>query len=340
MTILLTGGSGAVGAAVLGKVPAGGPAERIVALVHRGDVAAATVAGDITAPRLGLAADVYARLAGQITSVVHCAGATEFTAADEVIRALNVDGTRHVLEFAADAGARVVFASTAFVVRRDSAAPLTQSYLETKLAAEDLVRSAGLPAAIARIGVVMGDARTGQMSRFQGLHSTVDAVLRNLLPVLPFARDAVIDALPRDIVADELLRLCATDDHASGDGVAGAVNDAGVSEQWITAGSAALTIGRMVELVAERAPHLGRTVHPPRFVRPALVDRVVRPAYIDPLPAAQRRKFANLMALASLFDDVPAFPSTLPDPPTTQQLEDAFVATVDYLAASKGLVAA
>ncbi|MCP2322920.1 nucleoside-diphosphate-sugar epimerase [Hamadaea flava] len=339
MTILLTGGSGAVGAAVLGKVAAGGPKERVVALVHRGDVAAATVAGDITAPRLGLAADVYARLAGQITTVVHCAGATEFTAADEVIRALNVDGTRHVLEFAADAGARVVFASTAFVVRRESAAPLTQSYLETKLAAEDLVRSAGLPASIARIGVVMGDARTGRMSRFQGLHSTVDAVLRNLLPVLPFARDAVIDALPRDIVADELLRLCATDD-ATGDGVAGAAHDAGVGEHWITAGRDALTIGRMVELIAERAPHLGRTVHPPRFVRPALVDRVVRPAYIDPLPAAQRRKFANLMALASLFDDVPAFPSTLTDPPTTQQLEDAFVATVDYLAASKGLVAA
>ncbi|MEV0272789.1 SDR family oxidoreductase [Hamadaea sp. NPDC050747] len=327
MTILLTGGSGAVGAAVLGTVPAGAPATRIVALVHRGDVAAATVTGDITASRLGLARDEYARLTSEVDTVVHCAGATEFTAPDEVIRALNVTGTRHVLEFAADAGARVVFASTAFVVRRDTAAPLTRCYLETKLAAEELVRAAGLPAAIARIGVVMGDARTGRMSRFQGLHSTVDAVLRNLLPVLPFARDAAIDALPRDVVADALLGLAAE-------------RGTGVSEHWLTAGPAALTIGRMVELVAERAPALGRTVHPPRFVRPALVDRVVRPAYIDPLPAPQRRKFANLMALASLFDGVPGFPTTLAEPPTTRRLEEAFVATVDYLAASRGLLAA
>ncbi|NUR70392.1 MAG: sugar nucleotide-binding protein [Hamadaea sp.] len=327
MTILLTGGSGAVGAAVLGTVPVGRPAQRIVALVHRGGVAAAAVAGDITAPRLGLAPDQYAQLTREVGTVVHCAGATEFTASAEVLRALNVDGTRHVLEFAADAGARVVFASTAFVVRRDTAAPLAQAYLETKLAAEELVRTAGLPAAIARIGVVMGDARTGRMSRFQGLHSTVDAVLRNLLPVLPFAQDAVIDALPRDVVADELLGLA----FRTGDGV---------TDHWLTAGPAALTIGRMVELVAELAPHLGRTVHPPRFVRPALVDRVVRPAYIDPLPAPQRRKFANLMALASLFDNVPPFPTTLADPPPTRRLEEAFVATVDYLAASRGLLAA
>ncbi|NUT35326.1 MAG: NAD-dependent epimerase/dehydratase family protein [Hamadaea sp.] len=327
MTILLTGASGAVGAAVLNAAPAGRPAQRIVALVHLGDVAAATVAGDITAPRLGLASDTYARLADEVDAVVHCAGATEFTAPAPELRALNVDGTRHVLEFAADAGARVVFASTAFVVRHATAAPLARPYLETKLEAEELVRASGLPAAIARICVVMGDARTGRMSRFQGLHSTVDAVLRNLLPVLPFARDSVVDALPRDVVADALLAL-------SGD------TGAGVSDHWLTAGPAALTIGRMVELVAARAPHLGRTVHPPRFVRPGLVDRVIRPTYIDPLPAPQRRKFANLMALASLFNEVPPFPSTLADVPTPARLEAAFTATVDYLAASRGLVAA
>jgi len=325
--ILLTGASGAVGAAVLAAAPKG----RVVALSHRGAVAGRTVAGDITATRLGLDRPAYAALADEVDTVVHCAGATDFTAPADELRALNVDGARHVVAFAADARARLLFASTAFVTRHAMAARMARPYLETKLAAEQIVRAAALPGAIARIAVVMGDSRTGWMSRFQGLHSTVDVILRNLLPVLPFAAEAPIDALPCDVVARAMLTIA--------DGPL----TAPPRDHWLTAGDAALTIEHMVDLTAERGTALGLTVGRPRFVGPALIDRVVRPVYIDPLPPPRRRKFDNLMSLASLFDQAPPFPSTLGElvaAPTNADLATAFAATVDFLAARRGLVAA
>ncbi|HET6212391.1 MAG TPA: SDR family oxidoreductase [Micromonosporaceae bacterium] len=331
-SILLTGASGVVGAAVLRRLAG----KDVVALTYRGEVAGRAVRGDITRPRLGLDRHGYAELARGVDAVVHCAGVTDFTADDAAIHAQNVRGTEQITRFAIDAGARLVLSSTAFVDRLDRAAPAhggsvsAARYLESKLAAEDVVGRAGLPAAIARISIVIGDSVDGAMSRFQGIHNTSAAVLRNLLPVLPFAAQTTVDMLPRDLVADALVAL-------AGPAAAGGV-------YWITSGLAAPEIQRMVELAVHRADQLGFAVWPPRFVPPAMVNRVIRPVFVDSLPPAQRRRFDNLMALVTLFDGAAPFPCSLgtvpggPPAPDAAQIERAFLASIDHLARTLGLV--
>ncbi|GIG91620.1 SDR family oxidoreductase [Plantactinospora endophytica] len=389
-SILLTGASGVVGAAVLRRLAS----HRVTALTYRAAVPGRTVRGDVTRPWLGLSRARYAELAGGTDVVLHCAGSTDFSADDDTMRAQNIRGTEQIVRFAADAGARLVFASTAFVARHDLARPARNGdlgntvdprrYLASKLAAEEAVRRSGLPAAIARISVVIGDSAGGETSRFQGLHSTTSAIMRNLLPVLPFIPGAPVDVLPRDLVAEALAALALappavpthdqqpddqqTDDQQPDgqqhDGRQRDDQEAGgqqrdgrrqrdnqradgqqrAGEYWITAGDAAPTVQRLVDLVLARCGVLGLPVTVPRFAPPAMVERVIRPVFVDPLPARHRRRFANLMALASLFDDGGRFPSDLgtmpggPPAPTAALVERAFVASLDYQARAEGLI--
>jgi nucleoside-diphosphate-sugar epimerase len=331
---LLTGASGVVGAAIMPRLASG----TVVALTHRDGVDGSSVRGDITQPWLGLDRDSYRTLAHAVDAIVHCAGVTEFDADATTMYDRNVRGTEQVVRFAIDAGARLVFSSTAFVARVDAVrdAPTggrisPVAYLESKLAAEQVVRAAEVPAAIARLSVVIGDAATGEMNRFQGMHSTMLAVMRSLLPVMPFAPDAAVDLLPRDLVAQALLAL------------ARAPLSQPAATYWITAGERAPTMRHIVTLGVARARELGLSARTPRFVPADLVDRVTRSVYGD--SPVSRRRFDNLMALASLFEPDVRFPSSLgalpdgPAAPTPALLDAAFRNSIDYLGRAKGLTA-
>src|SRR5687767_1429404 len=107
--VLLTGATGFVGKEILDRFPDRG--RRVFALVRANDDAAAAarlapharltpVAGDIERPGLGLAARTAAKLADEVTTVVHCAASVSFDLPLADSRRVNVDGTRHVLELA------------------------------------------------------------------------------------------------------------------------------------------------------------------------------------------------------------------------------------------------
>lgn len=72
---------------------------------------------DIRAPRLGLAEPDFRQLAGPLDAVWHSAGNIRLTDRLAALRAVNVDGTRHVLDLVgAGPGRPVLFhVSTAFV---------------------------------------------------------------------------------------------------------------------------------------------------------------------------------------------------------------------------------
>jgi hypothetical protein len=80
------------------------------------------------------------------------------------------------------------------------------------------------------------------------------------------------------------------------------------------------------------------------MVRPEMVDRLLRPVFIDPLPAHARRRFDDLMAMAALFAGAVPFPSSIdsirggPAAPTLETLEAAFAASLTHLAYVKGWV--
>ncbi|MGY1638685.1 SDR family oxidoreductase [Geodermatophilus sp. SYSU D00742] len=304
-TVLVTGGSGVVGQALLPRLLAPGPdgepsATRVVALTRRRPLAhpgVTCVHGDVTAPRLGLGARDHAHLADAVDVVVHAAAVTVFDRSDEDLAATNVEGTRRVLQFAADAGATVHHVSTAFLhpdhstERPDSAV----GYAVTKRAAEQVVEDSGVPHVVVRPSIVVGDSRTGAVSAFQGVYQVADALLRGQLPVLPFDGDWPLDLVPCDVVADAIARLV---EH----GVAG-------GQVWVTAGERALTLAEGVDVLAAFAAAAGVPLRRPRFVPPTAPGGAV-----ELLRQPERQAVAQVR---KLFQDylwrTEPFPSSLPE---------------------------
>ncbi|MCX4690683.1 SDR family oxidoreductase [Kitasatospora purpeofusca] len=338
-TILLTGASGVIGSALLQRLGH----HRVIALVHHSSVLAEEVRGDLTEPRLGLDDVTYQRLRSIVDTVVHCGATISLRDGARVTQELNVRGTGRVTEFAASAGADLLYVSTSFIARnrlarvedarsnpRSGAVP--HHYLDSKQAAEELVRSSGVPYAIARPSLVIGDSDTGFMPSFQGLHSIIGALLRGALPLFPVEKDARIDIIPRDTVADAIAAMV---DH----GLAG-------QEQWLTSGTAAPTAHDFVRTCLRRASAWGIPMPTPRIVGPDAIDRLIRPVFISSLAEAERRRFDDLLALASLFDTSSPFPSTLeeipggPAPLSATELRDALSNSIDHLAHRKGLIRA
>ena len=325
-TVLVTGATGVVGTALLPHLRR----HRVVALAHRritpGNVI--TVHGDVTRPGLGLAPDRYEALVRHVDVVVHAAAETDLAAGPEAMLELNVVGTGHVLDFARDAGATVHFLSSASVDRAAGFGAPPAEYVGSKRIGERLVRESGLPATIVRPSAVIGDGQTGEVAAFRGIATLLSAVLTSAVPLLPLDPDARVDTVPVDVLARALASLV-----DSG-------MDAG--EYWVTAGEAALTAARWVEILIDVGERLGLPVVPPRLVSPDCVRRLIRPVFLPGLSGTAQRRFDELAPVASLYSAPEVLPSDLADLPGgtvlgLHQVACAVTASATYLAYAKGL---
>lgn len=332
--VLLTGASGVVGSALLDELDD----VALTCLVHRTATRRSEldhVRGDILRPRLGLSRADFARLADRVDVVVHAAAMTDFAADDGVTADLNVNGTANVLDFAACAGAPLYYISTAFVDRCDQvreagdcAGP--DAYLRSKRAAERLVTQSGIPAAVIRPSVVIGDSRSGQVAAFQGLHAIAGAIVKGTLAILPLRPETLIDVVPQDFVARAIASLVRDGRHEG--------------EHWLTAGDQALRATDLIDAAMEVAASLGRPIDAPRLMSPDAVDRLIRPVFIEPLPQRDRNRFDQMLNMAALFSAEATFPTSAPELerryglrlPT--DLRATFVRSLEYWAAQKGLV--
>jgi nucleoside-diphosphate-sugar epimerase len=301
--ILITGGSGLLGSAVVDRLRHLRP----VCLTRRSPVDPVTdVAVNLGEERLGLSQADYRRLADRTEVVVHCAALTGFQVSLADAMAVNRDGTRNLLRLAEHAGARFVYVSSAFVARRHHAPaarpdgqPSPWNYLDSKQAAEDLVHDSDVASVVVRPSIIIGDSLTGRIRRPQGFHTMLEASCKGLLPVIPFDADSGIDFIPQDIVAREIADLT--------------LDPAAVGERWHTAGPevvSALEIARTCQNVMRDS---GRDVRMPQFMRPDVVNRLILPAFAPALPARLLVKFLGLVAMGQLFGpDREYFPTSLP----------------------------
>ncbi|MBP7913851.1 MAG: SDR family oxidoreductase [Vitreoscilla sp.] len=157
---------------------------------------AVAVSGDLTEKKLGVSAETIKQLKGQIDAVYHLAAVYDLSADEESQVRVNVEGTRHVVEFAKaiDAGHLHHVSSIAAaglyegVFREDmfdEAEGLDHPYFMTKHESEKIVRKESkVPWTVYRPAVVVGDSKTGEMDKIDGPYYFFKVIqrMRQILP--------------------------------------------------------------------------------------------------------------------------------------------------------------
>jgi thioester reductase-like protein len=245
-TLLLTGFPGFLGSELLPRILARSAGSDAVCLVQPKFAALARerldglllgepglrgrvrlVEGDIILPDLGLDRERRA-LAGRVAEVYHLAAVYDLAVPRNVAMHVNVNGTRHVLDFAASCERleRVHYVSTCYVSGRHpgifSESDLAKGqafnnfYEETKYLAEVEVRDrmrGGLPVTVYRPSIVAGDSRTGATQKLDGPYYLIRLLLRQppvaLMPVVGDPDAARLNIVPRDFVLDAVAHLSA-----------------------------------------------------------------------------------------------------------------------------------
>jgi NAD(P)-dependent dehydrogenase (short-subunit alcohol dehydrogenase family) len=154
------------------------------------------VTGDLTAKKLGVAADEIKALKGQIDAVYHLAAVYDLSADEESQVRVNIEGTRSLCEFAKaiDAGHVHHVSSIAAaglyegVFREDmfeEAEGLDHPYFMTKHESEKIVRTeCKVPWTVYRPAMVVGDSTTGEMDKIDGPYYFFKLIqrMRQILP--------------------------------------------------------------------------------------------------------------------------------------------------------------
>ena len=212
------------------------------------------VEGDVTQMHLGLSGAEYKALLSEVTAIWHLAGRYDLTARSVEIRAVNLEGTRHVLELARAARRleRLHHFSTAYVSgdrkgviledELEAGQAFHDSYERSKFAAERLVRRAmaDVPATVYRPTIVVGDSRTGEVDRFNAPYYL--AILLVAVPMrVPLPGDglAPLNVVPVDYVVEAALSIGA--------------NPAAVGKTVHLADPAPLSTRKVYELIAARS---------------------------------------------------------------------------------------
>ena len=350
--ILLTGATGFVGMTVLARLLADGREvhclvrasddeeadarlRAVLARVQAPDSGrAVAVAGDVTSSRVGLSDARYGNLAERVGTIIHSAASVSFDLPIGEARAINVQGTRRMLDFASAARdlERFAYVSTAYVAgdRRGTVYEDDQrvgrfrnSYERSKHEAEALVRDSGLPWTIARPSIVVGERETGWTASFNVLYAPLRAFAAEVTPVVPARRRSPVDVVPVDYVADAVHALSEAPE-ASGQTL------------HVVAGAHASTVGEIVAMAEARF-----TTPTPRLVPPRAYRSVIEPVVAKRAPASARRLLKSTepyfpyFSMRLRFDDARARAILEPRGIRATPLPAYFDRLIDYAVAAR-----
>ena len=295
------------------------------------------VAGDITAPRLGLG-ERWEPLAERVGAIVHGAASVAFDLSLEESRHINVDG------HAPDARLRRARARTSSASRtsrpptwpatgaarstrttRRRRARFRNAYERTKHEAERLVAARGdeIEVTIVRPSIIVGDQRTGWTAAFNVLYAPLRAFEAGIIPVVPARRRSPVDVVPVDYVADAVHALAEAPEAAG-------------QTFHIVAGSHASTVGEIVRLAGDRF-----NARQPRIVPPVAYRAVIGRIVEKRAPASARRLLASnevyfpYFEMRVRYDDARARAILEPQGITATPLRSYFDRLMDYAQAAR-----
>ena len=190
------------------------------------------VEGDITEPSLGLTQTDLERARAETRTVFHLAAAYDLAVAPQVGQLVNVQGTKNVNEFTKSIAhlQRYHYVSTCYVAGRRSgliredelehSAGFRNHYEETKYLAELSVAAlkSEMPVTIHRPSVVVGDSRTGETAKYDGIYYLIHYLRRwpGGLTLLNIGNSKVsLNLVPIDFVIEAMVAL-ANDERAIG----------------------------------------------------------------------------------------------------------------------------
>ncbi len=265
--VLLTGATGLLGGLALRQWLGWPHAPRVAVLVR--DAArwpataarlglprglAAVLEGDVAREGLGLSPERRAWLRDRVSAIVHLAADTTFSRPLHASRAVNVDGTSHLLELAADCPhvERFAFVSTAFVAgRRTGVIPESaegasnadigwvNAYEQSKAEAEALVRRARTDAVVLRSSTVFCDDSSGTVTQRNAVHRALRLFHDGYAAMIPGIASSTLDAVTAEYVGDAIARI------ALSDGVAG-------ETVHLCAGAGAMPLDELLEVSFSR----------------------------------------------------------------------------------------
>ena len=182
------------------------------------------IEGDIRQPNLGMALRDLEQVRAETHDVWHIAAIYDLAVRQSIAHAINVDGTRNVLDLCESLPSfeRLMYISTCYVAgdrqgvvyenELDVGQDFKNHYEATKFWAECEVarRQSSLPTMVLRPAIVVGDSQTGETIKGDGPYYVI-RLLETLPRFVPFAHLgpslSKVNVVPADFVVEAMARL-------------------------------------------------------------------------------------------------------------------------------------